>query len=176
MRTTSSREKFPTKDPYSNHDRLLAGKREHFSRIRSSDDVHMIWIAQGRSLGYKMNNLTQEYQLTVLVRDLLIKLNLGMLIPATTAITKYCAQSSSTLSQPDLAFLDAACKVSISTPDKSAIAVAENVVEMQIGLMLRAIGTPAVCLQCHCVVVKRDVARCVAEVASSRGRLVSTVT
>jgi hypothetical protein len=136
----------------------------------------MIWLAQGRNSGYKMNNLTQEYQLTVLVGDLFIKLNLSMLVPATTAVTKYGAQSSSTLSQPDLAFLDAACEVSIPTPDESAITVAEDVVEMQIRLMLRAIGTPAVCLECHGVVVKRNVARCVAEVASSRGRLVSTVT
>jgi hypothetical protein len=136
----------------------------------------MVLIAQRRSLGYKINTLTQEYQLAVLVGDLLIKLNLGMLGPTTTAITKHSTQSSSAFSQPDLAFLDTACEVSIPTPDKSAIAVAEDVVEMQIGLMLRAIGTPAEGFECHGVVVKRDVARCFAEVASSRGRLVSTVT
>jgi hypothetical protein len=97
-----------------------------------------------------------------------------MLVPATTAITKHSTQSSSTLSQPNLAFFNTACEVAISSPSKSAIAVAEDVVEVQIGLMLRAIGTPAVGLECHGVVVERDVAGCLAEVASSRG-LVSTV-
>jgi hypothetical protein len=73
-------------------------KGEHGSRIHSSADDNMIQIAQGRSSGRRVYNLTQEYQLTVLVGDLLIKLNLSMLIPATTAITKHSTQSSSTLS------------------------------------------------------------------------------
>lgn len=135
----------------------------------------MIWIDQKRSLGYRVNNLTQVHQLTVLVGNLLIQLNRGMLVPATTAITKHSTQSSATLSQPDLAFLDTACEVSIPAPGKSAITVAEDVVQVQIGLMLGSIGTPAEGLECHSVVVKRDIAGGFAEVASSRG-LVSTVT
>jgi hypothetical protein len=149
-------------------------KEEHGSETLISDDSNMTWINQGRSLGYITKNLAQEYQLAVLIRDLLIKLNRSMLVPATTAITEHSTQSSSTLGQPDLAFLDTACEVSVSSPSKSAIAVAEDVVEVQIGLMLRAIGTPAVGLECHGVVVQRDVARCFTEIASSR-RLVSTV-
>jgi hypothetical protein len=135
----------------------------------------MIWINQGRSLGYNINNLTQVLQLTVLVGDLLIKLDRGMLVPATAAITEHSTQSSSTLGQPDLAFLDTACEVSISTPDKSAITVAEKVVQMQIRLVLGSIGTPTEGLECHGVVVKGDVARSFAEIASSRG-LESAVT
>jgi len=92
-----------------------------------------------------------------------------MLIPTTTAITKHSTQSSSTLGQPDLAILDTAYEVSISAPDKSAVTVAEDVIQVQIGLVFGPVGTPAEGLECHGVVVERDIARCFAEVASSRG-------
>lgn len=152
----------------------LFEEEEHSSRNRSGDN-DMIFMDQQRSLGHKVNNLTQVLQLAVLVGDLLIKLDRGVLVPATAAITEHSTQSSSTLGQPDLAILDTACEVSISTPDKSAVAVAEDVVQVQIGLMFGPIGTSAEGLECHGVVVERNIARCFAEVASSRG-LVSTVT
>jgi len=81
-----------------------------------------------------------------------------MLVPATTAITKHSTQSSSTLGQPHLAVLDTAHEVSIPTPNKPAIAVAEDVVQVQIGLVLGPVGTPAEGLERHCVVVEGDVA------------------
>ena len=137
---------------------------------------NMIWHDQGRSLGYRVNNLTQVDQLTILVGDLLIQLNRSTLIPATTTVTEHSTQSSSALSQPNLAFFNAACEASIPFPHKSAIAVAEDVVQVQIRLMLGSIGTSAESLECHGVVVKRDVARCFAEVASSRGLEPTTVT
>lgn len=132
-------------------------KKEIWSR-ESPEDSDMTFISQGRSLGYRINNLTQIHQLTVLVGDFLVQLNGGMLVPATTAVTKHSTQSSSALSQPDLAILHTAHEVSISAPNKPAIAVAEDVVQVQIGLVLRSVGTPAEGLQCHCVVVEGDVA------------------
>lgn len=96
--------------------------------------------------------------MTVLVGDLLIQFNRGMLVPATTAITKHSTQSSSTLGEPHLAVLDTAHEVSIPAPNKPAIAVAEDVVQVQIGLVLGPVGTPAEGLECHCVVVEGDVA------------------
>lgn len=118
----------------------------------------MIFMDQGRSSGHRVNHLAQVHQLAVLVGDLLVQLNRSVLVPASTAITEHSAQSSTALSQPNLAVFDTAHEVSVSAPNKFAVTITEDVVQVQIGLVLGSVGTPTQGLECHCVVVERNVA------------------
>lgn len=106
-------------------------------------------------------------QLAVVIGDSVVQIDPGVLVEATTSITKHSTQPLSILSQPDLAILDAAFKVSVSGPDEVAVAVAEDFVEFDFGFVGGAVSAWAVGHQVHGVVVDVDSSGALGEVAAA---------
>lgn len=108
-------------------------------------------------------------QLAVVIGDSVVQIDPGMLVEATTSITKHSTQPLSILSQPDLSILDAAFEVSVSGPDEVAVAVAEDFVEFDFGFVGGAVSAWAVGDQVHGVVVDVDSSGALGEVTAAAG-------